>query len=224
MEYQPLFVQQHKVVFIILFFITALLLMYIRYFYKSRFMLNVSKPNVYIFEYESLSSLFFSQYHFLSFFLRFLTSAMLIISIIEYIPQIRNLSFLNYLKLSSNIILSLMLFFFIKRFLSIIFYVWKRKQKKWFMLNTIRNVYWSFMSFYFFVISFLVYFFPFKSTLFFILIAVALTFYIVINWIQMFLNISKHTDLKSNQIFLYLCTTEILPLTVLVWWISFQIL
>ncbi len=210
--------------FISIFFLTAMVLLLNNFFYKSRFRLNISRPNVYVFEYESHSQRWFSLYNILNIFLRLGTYLLILLSFLSFLQTVRQLDFLSYLHLTVSLFYGILTYFTGKNLMAILFYILPKKRKESNKINIIRVIYETYINFYFFAASFLFYFLPVKTHVFLYLIIVISIVWLVINWLNMIQNMMRHTNMKTYQLFLYLCLSEILPLIILIWWISFQIL
>jgi len=206
-------------IFIGTFFFTGLLILLNYYAYPKRYRLNISRPNIYIFEYETQILNQFSFYNIINSLVYLLTLLLIYMVFVNFLPeQHYNFSFYN--KLLGAFILFLLL----KKLLSLSSYFFIKNYKILSKMHFITGTYNTYLIFYLFLLSFLAFYFPFKSMAFFYVIVFISIIWILYIWASMYSAVSKHTDIKSYQLFLYLCLSEILPLILLTGWISFQII
>ncbi len=212
-------------IFVVLFFLAAFFIFLNKFFYYNRFMLNVTKPNIYVFEYESHSQRFLSLYNTFSFILNVFSFFLFTIALISYTQIVMSgMDRLEYIHLLLQLIKAIGVYFIVKNLIALILYLWEKKSKKIKKLIIIRIIYQTYGTFYLYVFSFLIYFFPYKIPFVYYLIITVSVLWLIFNFLNMFHNMRKHIHMKSYQLFLYLCLSEILPLIILIWWISFQIL
>jgi len=216
--------KQQASFFIGLFLWAALVVMFNRFFYASRFSLHITRPNVYIFEYESHSQRFFSLYNILNFLFQFLTCFLVIIAITGYFKAVNQKEYLEWIWILFQTFKAVLVYFMLKKILSFMIYLMSKKRKEIQKMTVIKEIYATYTCFYFFIGSFLIYFFPYKSkTILYVIIFISIS-WLINNGLNTWQNLTKHLNFKSYQLFLYLCLTEILPLIILIWWISFQII
>ncbi len=209
--------------FIILFFIAAILLMFGKLWFNKRLNINLTTPNIYIFEYESRAQNILSFYNLNAFLFKILTYTLLIIAILKLVKL--NFALSGQPALSWYVILVIAAgYLVLKIILEILLLVLLKKSRFLTKIRFIRTTYENYAVFYLFLMAFLIYYFPYQSTVFFYLIISISIIWIIGLWINLFNSLRKHTGLKSYQIFLYLCLSEILPFILVTGWIIFQIL
>jgi len=189
-------------------------------FYPKRFQLNISRPNVYIFEYETQVSNQISLYNLLNTLTYILSLFLLYLSFEKFSGRHHQIDLMEYKRLVSGII-----FYFIgKNFLTYLIYYFNKQDKKYHKLRFINSVFNTYLGFQLYILSFLFFFFPYNKAYLLLIITIISSLFILSVWFKIFINYSKHFYMKSYKLFLYLCLTEILPLIMLIGWISFHIL
>ncbi len=203
--------------FTILLLLNSILILGIRFLEPKRYLLNIFRPNVYLFEYESHIRHAFSFYSMINFLMNLISFSLICLSFLSFSHQF------EHIQIQSIIILIIILTFF--KFLTDFIIPWIFKKQKYFLqLRFIRNVFENHLFFYFFILSFLIYYFPYKNITSLIISILIIIFIFTMYLFNIFSAISKHTNLSGYQIFLYLCTSEIIPIVILVYWISLQTL
>jgi hypothetical protein len=224
-EYKP--VSHHLTasqnLFWIIFVFTGILWLIFQMLYHKRFNKNIKVPNIYIFEYESQSGKFFTLYNILSFITSISVNLLIIITLINAyfsaFDKNKNI-FDDFLPL----ILSVIIFLAAKKFLSFLYLFITKKNAFFSKIIFIRRSFEVYKNFYGYLLSFLIWFFPIISpSFFYIFLSISGLWYLSV-LLKTFHNFIKHTGIGSFQLFLYLCISEILPLIILIWWISFQII
>ncbi len=203
--------------FAALFIATTVFILAIRLLEPKRYLLNIYRPNVYLFEYEPHIKHPFSFYSIINFLINFLS---LIILVLAFLSFSKSFDRIIILKLFEIIFFINIFKLFADYFVLILF-----KRKKYFQqLRFIRNVYENYLFFYLFIFSFLIFYFPYKNNIFLIISLLAFLIYFISYLFSLFITISKHLNLSGYQIILYLCTSEIIPILYLVYWISLHTL
>ncbi len=209
--------------FILLFLSTAILLVVNKLLYPKQFSLNISFPNIYIFEFESQSHRRWSLYNLLNAIMHFMAYVLFVLSVVFFgqVSFSKSFDFLSLIKpvFKIYIIFLVAQLFFEQGYLRLI-----KQTAKLHKISAIRRTYETYLSFYLILLSFFIYYFPYKSIVAFYVIITISIIWFVITLLNFYNSLTKHTELKTYQLFLYLCLTEILPLITLIWWISFQIL
>ena len=188
-------------------------------FYTKRYQLNITRPNIYIFEYESQILNPISLYNILNAVIYILSLFIFYLSF-ENFFKIDAIDFYWYKKLLTGIVT----FLIAKNILTYVLYHFNKQNNKFKKLRFINTTYNTYLGLYLFLFSFFFFYFPYKNKyLLWIIISISMLF-IISTWFNIFQNYNKHFYMKSYKLFLYLCLTEILPLITLIGWISFQIL
>ena len=209
-------------IFILLFSIAGLLLTFTKLWFNKRLSLNISRPNVYLFEYESQSKHIFSSYNINTGLFKILTYTLYIISILKLALANHDLSIRN---INWRLLLLIVTgYFVLKFFLEIIFVLLIKKSNFLNKIRFVRTTYENYTIFYLFFFSFLIYYFPYQSSIFLYLIISISIIWILGAWTNIYISLRKHTVLKTYQIILYLCLSEILPFILVNGWIIFQII
>jgi len=209
--------------FIILFSIAAILLMFGKLWFNKRLNINLTTPNIYIFEYESRAQNILSFYNLNAFLFKILTYSLLIIAILKQVK----LNFVLSGKPGWSWYVTLVIatgYLGLKIILEILWLILLKKSKFLTKIRFIRTTYENYAVFYLFLMAFLIYYFPYQSKVFFYIILSISVIWLIGLWTNLFNSLHKHTSLKSYQIFLYLCLSEILPFILVTGWIIFQIL
>ena len=209
--------------FMILFLVAALLLMFGKLWFNKRLSINLTTPNIYIFEYESQAQNLMSFYNLNAFVFKIITYSLLIIAILNFV-KINFISPMDQELSWQIIMISVVSFLGLKIILEILLLILLKKSKFLTKIRFIRTTYENYAVFYLFLMAFLIYYFPYKSVLIFYLTVSVSVIWMMILWVSIYNSLSKHTDLKTYQIFLYLCLSEILPFILIIGWIIFQIL
>ncbi len=209
--------------FILLYSIAAFFLVLNKLWYNKRLSLNISKPNVYIFEFESQSAYFLTAYNLNAILFKILSYTLYNVTILKIARNYLNISFQN--RIDWQILVLATTGYFILKFILETLYVFLIKQSNFLnKIRFIRTTYEFYTFFYLFFVGFLVYYFPFQSRVFFYLIITISVIWIAGVWANIYVSLRKHTEFKTYQIILYLCLSEILPFILLNGWIIFQIL
>ena len=209
-------------IFILLFSIAGLSLLFSKLWFNKRLNINVSRPNVYIFEFESQSKHIFSSYNINAGLFKILTFTLYIISVLKSGLANPDLSVNN---INWDFLLLVITgYFILKFFLEAIFVFSIKKSNFLNKIRFVRTTYENYTFFYLFFISFLVYYFPYQSVIFLHLIISISIVWIIGVWLNIYFSLRKHTELKTYQNILYLCLSEILPFILLFGWVIFQIL
>ena len=206
-----------------IFFLIITFIFLIRILFFKRYLLNVTRPNIYIFEYESQLNKQFTLYSIINSAIRYFSYLAFGIAIIYFINTVFfEQAFSN--TVLKDISLVLLSYFFAKSIIDYIYIFFFKKIKNISKISSISLTYQNFAGFFLFIASFLIYFFPFKNKISFYIITTLSVIFISISLLNYYYSLKKHIDLKPYQIFLYLCLSEILPLITMIYWISFQIL
>ena len=194
-----------------------------RTLFINRYILNVTRPNVYLFEYESQRKRSFTLYNVINFFIRFFSYLLISFSFVYFINKIYfTQPFSN--AMLTRIVEILVTYFIVKIIIDYLFVMLYKKQKNVKQITEIRLTYQNFVAFYLFIISFFLFYFPYKNPLNFYIIITLSIIFILTTLLNYYHSLIKHINIKPYQIFLYLCLSEILPLITMIFWISFQIL
>ncbi len=210
-------------IFIILYSITGILLVLTKLWYNKRLSLNINRPNVYIFEFESQSKYFLTVYNLSNGIFKILTYTLYIISILKIGKNNIIITINN--KINWQLLILITFAYFVLKFFIETIYIFLIKQSSY--LNKIRFIritYENYTFFYLFFVIFLVFYFPYQSILFLYLIISISIIWIISIWINIYISLRKHTKLRTFQNILYLCLSEILPFILVNAWIIFQIL
>jgi len=184
--------------------------------------LNITAPNVYVFEYERHSKNMFSIYQVVNTLIRILGFTLLLVSILFYYTCIyqKYFSIFNVFKI---IILSII--FVLHKYITVAIIVYLIKKKEY--LHEIRHIrvgFEIFFNFYLIIFSFFIFYLPIHKTLIFIASVSAIIIY-YLYWLLNYSNsLIKHINFKRYQIILYLCISEILPIMFVIYWLSYHIL
>ena len=214
----------HQELFWIIFVITGILWLINNMLYRKRFIKNVKSPNIYIFEYESHSGHIFSLYNILNFTTNIFINTLLISALSYYYNIAFEKNILFDQKLFIRLLSIVAIFVLLKKIISFIYLFISKKNNFFSKITFIRRSVEVYKNFYWYLFAFLIWFFPVKNRLiFFVFLSISISWYLLTQ-LKSYHNFTKHTDIKSYQLFLYLCLSEILPFIILIWWISFQIL
>jgi len=209
--------------FFILFLIAGLLLIINKLMFGKRYDLNIRQPNVYVFTYEAQAGKFITLYNILNLFIKFLAYLLFGLSLLKfYTTSLKNINFNTHLF---KTFITAFLFYIAGKFFIEAFFLMLIKQSKFIQkIRLIRNGYENYVAFYLIIAAFLIFYLPVKSVvIFYVIISISTILILIIIYI-FYRSLKKHVEIKTYQIFLYLCMTEILPLLLLTGWIIFQIL
>jgi len=209
--------------FLGLFFGAVFILFLLKSLLGKRYSLNTGSPNIYIFEYESKAGRLFSLYNISNLLFKLITYLLFSLAILSFHQIIGRISY-SIINVYVKIFLFLVIYFFIKLFVD---YLYMRIIKKSNFISKIRFIrlsYENYLAFYLFILAFLVFFFPVKNHIFFIVTISISILWFIFAFSNFYNSLTKHLDLKKYQIILYLCLSEILPFISLIGWIIFQIL
>ena len=223
--YLPIYNQFENIqnLYVGLFFLEITFIFLIRILFFKRYLLNVTRPNVYIFEYETQLKKQFTLYSIITLAIRYFSYLAFGIAIIYFINTVFfEQAFSN--TILKDITLVLLSYFFVKYIIDYIYIFFFKKIKNISKISSISRTYQNFAGFYLYLTSFFIFFFPFKNKTSFYLIVTLSVIFISISLLNYYYSLKKHIDLKPYQILLYLCLSEILPLIMMIYWISFQIL
>ncbi len=210
-------------IFVLLFSIAVFLFMFSKLWFNKRLNINITAPNIYIFEYESQSQNLVSLYNLNAFIFKILAYTLFIIAFLKFFNL--NFKLPNQHELTWAIIMiSATGYLGLKIILEILLLILLKKSKFLMKIRFIRTTYENYIVFYLFLMAFLIYYFPYQSKVFFYIIVSISAIWLIGLWTNLFNSLHKHTSLKSYQIFLYLCLSEILPFILVTGWIIFQIL
>ncbi len=205
-------------IYIVAFAISLSLILFLRFAYNKRYLLNIYRPNVYLFEYESQKKYFLSPYSTLNFILKYFSLILIILSFYSFRK--------NYDILSEilQIGIAILLYFLYIMLIDPLFLVMLKKIKLYKNLIFVTNSFDNYLSFYFIILSFFIFYFPYKNNITLIISSVIVILFYFFSLLNLFTLINKHINLKKSQIFLYLCTSKILPILVLIYWLIFYTL
>jgi len=199
------------------------LLAFLKITTPKRFNLNISSPNIYVFAYEAQAHHLWSFYHLIFLLFKFIASSLFSLTLIFLFQKQIHFS-IDIWYMIKFLSVAWMLFFIAKYLIEILYVIIIKKHKFMHKLRFIRQSYENYFFFYLFIFSFLSFYFPVKNFWIVGIIITISTLWTLLVWYNIYNNIHKHIDIKSYQIFLYLCLSEILPFIVIIGWIIFQIL
>ncbi len=202
-----------------LFLLIILLILFLRFIYPKRYILNIYKPNVYIFEYEAKQRNYFSFYAMMSSLINYLILFFILINIVRFYTK----GHLTQKTIFQLIILVLGILIY-KILSDFFFVVFIKKTSLFSSLRFIRISFESYLYFFLFFISFFMLFFNHFQPILFIINEIILFLFLIYNLQNFYISLSKHIDLKNSKIILYLCISEILPIIFIIYWLSFQII
>lgn len=209
--------------FVSLFFLGFLFLVLIKIFAPKQFDLNITSPNIYIFEYESQMGKWFSLYNLFFFLVKLISYILFMLAISQFHHSSLHLQAIDF-HVIPKLFLIFLIFILMKFFLELLFLFIIKKQSYYKKLQFIRISFDNYLAFYLFILSFLIFYFPSQPFWFFWVIIGFSVLWFIFFLLNLYNSLSKHSDLKSYQIILYLCLSEILPFIVVIGWIIFQIL
>ncbi len=215
--------EPYQNIFILLFSVTSILLLLNKLWYNKRLTTNISKPNVYIFEYESKSGYALSVYNLNSILFEILSYTLFVIAILKTGQITRIFSTRNTANWKTLLLITSI--YFALKFIFETVCIFLIKQNNFLdKIRFIRRTYEYYTFFYLFFTAFLVYYFPYLSPFFFYLIITISSLWMINIWTSIYISLRKHTEMKTYQNILYLCLSEILPFILTNGWIIFQIL
>jgi len=210
-------------IFIVFFLLAGLLLLINRIVHPNKFLLNISKPQVFIFEYESHEKRVFSLYNILNIFSGIIINALFVFSIVFFVNKLYftvDFSFKFFLN-----IIWLVLGMYFYAFVVDFFISWRYKKiNNISRIKQIRLAFLTYNNLYLFVISFFVFFFPVINKISFSFLMLFFILIFSLSSIKYLESLKMHINFKTYQLFLYLCLLEILPILFVIYWISFHIL
>ncbi len=211
--------KQDELLVSILVTVILLLILSLRFFYHKRYILNIYKPNVYMFEYEAKQKNYFSFYAIIGSIVNYLIIFFLLFGIVLHIKQ-------GKISLENLIILvKLSLILMIYKILSdFIFSLSIKKTILFPNLRFLRTSFENHLYFFLFLMGFLMFFYSFDNKILFILNILILFFFLIYSFANFYIILTKHLRLKSSKIILYLCISEILPVIFIIYGLSFQII
>ncbi len=209
-------------IFIILFLIAGLFLMLNKSLFSRRFSLNITSPNIYIFEFEAQAKKLLSLYNINNFLIKLLAYVLFSLALIKLHQTTKVINFNQNLF---PIFFKSFLIYIIVKFLLEELYLRGIKQSQFIdKVRLIRLTYENYVAFYLIIFSFLIFYFPYHSSIIFDIIISISAIWLILVLFNFFRNLNKHIEIKNYQIFLYLCLSEILPIITVIGWIIFQIL
>ncbi len=209
--------------FVVLFLVAALLLLMNKLWFDKRFTINIKAPNIYIFEYESRAQNLFSLYNLNSLLFKIISYTLYVVALFKTVSSSQDWSKKQFPEWH-KLLIAVAFYLVLKFIFEIVLIILIKKGKFLSKIRFIRTAYENYTVFYLFILAFLTYYFPYQTPLFFYLIISVSIVWFVTLWLNLYNSLSKHTDLKTYQIFLYLCLSEILPIILVTGWIIFQIL
>jgi len=209
-------------IFTISFFLVSLLVMFNMYASRAKYLLNITHPNIFVFEYERQSKSIFSFYQILNFVIRILGYILFFSSLMYYVAQCANADF----RIEDIIrIFLLSLLFVLFKSIIIAFYLFAiKKSADLYMIRHVRIAFEVYFNFYLIILSFLIFYFPYHKILIFIVILIVVAFFYIYYQLNYLNSLTKHIKLKTYQLILYLCISEILPIMLVIYWLSFHII
>ena len=209
-------------IFTVLFLFVSVLILFNMYTSHAKYKLNITHPNIYVFEYERQSKSVISSYQIINTIVRILGYTLLFTSLLYYYTVCIN-NFFSIEKLIGVFFLSF-LFVVLKPIFVSIYFFSINKYDNLYKIRHIRVTFDIFLIFYLIFLSFLVFFFPYHKILILIIIItliVLLYIYYLLNYTN---SLTKHIKFKTYQLILYLCISEILPIMLVIYWLSFHII
>jgi hypothetical protein len=223
-EYTYINNQYHDLqnVFTISFFIVSLLIVFNMYASRAKYILNITRPNIFVFEYERQSKSIFSSYQILNLIIRVIGYTLFFTSLMFYIAKSSG----RYLHIDNFAILFFLSLFFVlfKPVIIGLYLILIKKSADLYLIRHIRVAFEVFFNFYLVILSFLIFFIPYHKMLIFILIMILLAVFYVYYLLNYFNSLTKHIKFKTYQLILYLCISEILPIMLVIYWLSFHII
>jgi len=209
-------------IFIILFLIAGLFLMLNKSLFSKRFSLNMTSPNIYIFEFEAQSKKLISLYNINNFLIKLLAYVLFSLALLKLRETAKSI---NYDQTLFPLFFKSFLIYSIVKFLLEELYLRGIKKTQFIdKVRLIRLTYENYVAFYLIIFSFLIFYFPYHSFIIFDIIISISVIWLILVLLNFSSNLNKHIEIKNYQIFLYLCLSEILPIITVIGWIIFQIL
>jgi hypothetical protein len=209
-------------VFAVALLLTGLLMMFNMYISKSKYLLNITQPNVYVFEYERQSKTAISSYQIINLLIRIIGYTLFFTSILYFYAKTNQIDLSVYAVI--NIFLIALFIVFNKYITVALFFFLIKKVADLHKIRHIRTAFDVYFNFYLIFLSFFIFFFPFHKSLGFIsIMAITILFYMyyLLNYSN---SLIKHINFKTYQLILYLCISEILPIMLVIYWLSFHII
>ncbi len=203
----------------ILFTLILVFILSLRLIYHKRYILNIYKPNVYMFEYEAKQKNYFSFYGLMGGLINFLILFFLLYAILLHVTQ----GEIDKLLVFKSLLLILILLVY-KIASDFIFAIAIKKPALFPALRFLRISFENHLYFYLFIFAFLMQLYPLQNEVLFIINLILLFLYLGYSFINFHTILGKHLRLKSSKIILYLCISEILPVLIIVYGLSFQII
>jgi hypothetical protein len=206
-------------IFSSLFIFILLLILSLRFFYPKRYLLNIYKPNVYIFEYEAKQKNYFSFYAITANLVNYL-----ILFFITYVYTLHLTSGKISMHTIINLILMIIITLIYKLIIDFFFLIIIKKTNLFSSLRFIRTSFENHVYFFIFFIAFFMMFYRFDNYYLLIVNSFILLLYLIYSLTNFYVSLTKHIHLKNSKIILYLCISEILPIIFIIYWLSFQII
>jgi len=224
-DYLPLSYNEQELsnLFLGLFFGAVFILFFIKLFFGKRYSLNTGSPNIYIFEYESKLGRLLSSYNLLNLLFKLISYLLFSLAFLSFYQIIGRFSYSIY-NVYFKIFLLLVIYVFVKLVIDDLYMRIIKESNFISKIRFIRLSYENYFGFYLFILAFLIFFFPIKSQIFFIISISVSILWGIWTLLIFYISLTKHIDIKKYQIILYLCLSEILPFISLIGWIIFQIL
>ena len=208
-----------KGLFSSLFLLILILILILRFVYHKRYILNLYKPNVYMFEYEAKQKNYFSFYALMGSLINYLILFFLLLNFSKHLG-LSKINSTSILKISS-IVLGILLYKIISDF---IFVLLIKKPSLFASLRFIRTSFENHLYFFLFLFGFLMLFYHPNNSILLVINTLIVLLYIVYSLGVFYITLTKHIHLKSSKIILYLCISEILPILFIIYWLSFQLI
>ncbi len=209
-------------IFAISFLLVSLLTMFNMYASRAKYWLNITQPNIFVFEYERQSKSIFSSYQILNLIIRIVGYSLIFSSLLFYYTESAGQDF--GIDVFINIIfLSLFFVFYKPIFVGFYFFLIKKRDDLY-KIRHIRTTFDVYLNFYLVILSFLVFFFPYHKILIFITIIIISSIFYIYYLLNYLNSLTKHIKFKTYQLILYLCISEILPIMLVIYWLSFHII
>ncbi len=202
--------------FTIILGLSLLIILFLRFAYSRRYLMNIYKPNVYLFEYESQKKYIFSIYFILNIIVKLFSLILISLSFYSFTKQLDTLHIL----LKTGIV-SLMYFVYII-VAEPLFLLMIKKRKYYGDIIFVTNSFDNHLAFFLIIISFLIFYFPVKNHITLIISWIILFVFLITSMFTLRELINKHINFNKYQNFLYLCTSKILPISILIYWLIFQ--
>jgi len=207
-----------QILFSSLILLIFLLILVLRFFYPKRYILNVYKPNVYMFEYEAKQKNYFSFYVLVGSLLNYLILFFILLNLSLHIKKSKIDPYIMV-----NLILIVLGIFLYKNLMDFIFVLFIKKPSLFSSLRFIRISFENHLYFFLYFIGFFMLFYNYKNSILFYINALFLILFLIYSLTNFYISLGKHIHLKSSKIILYLCISEILPIIFIIYWLSFQL-